>query len=44
VFHERVGLGLAITQSIAKAHNGNVSIRSKDKVTTFTINEDKSAA
>ncbi|HEY7864730.1 MAG TPA: heavy metal sensor histidine kinase [Psychromonas sp.] len=38
---ERVGLGLAITQSIAKAHGGNVSVRSQDKVTTFTfsINE-----
>jgi len=39
--HERVGLGLAITQSIAKAHGGNVSVRSQDKLTTFTfaINE-----
>jgi two-component system heavy metal sensor histidine kinase CusS len=35
--HERVGLGLAITQSIAKAHGGNVSVRSQDKVTTFTF-------
>jgi len=35
--HERIGLGLAITQSIAKAHGGNVSVRSKEKVTTFTF-------
>ncbi len=34
---ERVGLGLAITQSIAKAHNGNVYVRSEDQVTTFTF-------
>jgi len=34
---ERVGLGLAITQSIAKAHGGNVSVRSKEQVTTFTF-------
>ena len=34
---ERVGLGLAITQSIAKAHGGDVSVNSKDKVTTFTF-------
>lgn len=40
---EGVGLGLAITQSIAKAHGGRVSVRSKDNVTTFTftINEAK---
>ncbi len=39
---ERVGLGLAITQSIAKAHNGKVYARSQDNVTTFTftLNED----
>lgn len=39
---ERVGLGLAITQSIAKAHNGNVYAHSEDQVTTFafTLNED----
>ncbi|PKH03368.1 hypothetical protein CXF72_07000 [Psychromonas sp. MB-3u-54] len=39
---ERVGLGLAITQSIAKIHGGNVSARSQDKITTFTftINEE----
>ncbi|MFT6926983.1 MAG: two-component system heavy metal sensor histidine kinase CusS [Psychromonas sp.] len=34
---ERVGLGLAITQSIAKVHGGSVSVRSKDKETTFTF-------
>ncbi|MGB5444274.1 MAG: heavy metal sensor histidine kinase, partial [Psychromonas sp.] len=40
---EGVGLGLAITQSIAKAHGGKVSVRSKDNLTTFTfaINEDE---
>lgn len=34
---ERVGLGMEITQSIAKAHGGNVSVHSQDKVTTFTF-------
>lgn len=39
---ERIGFGLEITQSIAKAHGGDVSVRSQDKVTTFTfaINEE----
>ena len=35
--YERVGLGLAITQSIAKAHGGSVSVSSKNNVTTFTL-------
>lgn len=35
--HERVGLGLAITQSIAKTHGGEASLRSKNNVTTFTL-------
>ena len=35
--HERVGLGLAITESIAKAHGGGISVTSKDNMTVFTF-------
>jgi len=35
--HEGAGLGLAITQSIAKAHGGDLYVSSKDNVTTFTF-------
>tara|TARA_R110001583_G_scaffold157548_1_gene309497 strand:+ start:22055 stop:23515 length:1461 start_codon:yes stop_codon:yes gene_type:complete len=34
---ERVGLGLAITQSIAKAHGGSISVTSSNQVTNFTL-------
>ncbi|WP_413700365.1 heavy metal sensor histidine kinase [Psychromonas sp. KJ10-10] len=38
---ERVGLGLAITQSIAKAHGGSISVTSSDQVTNFTLSINK---
>ena len=34
---DRVGLGLAITQSIAQAHGGSVSVSSENELTTFTL-------
>lgn len=33
---ERVGLGLAITKSIVKAHGGDISVSSSDQKTNFT--------
>lgn len=35
--YEGVGLGLAITQSIAQTHGGNVIVASANNTTTFTI-------
>lgn len=36
-FSEGVGLGLAITRSIARAHGGEAAVRSREGVTTFEI-------
>ena len=35
--HEGVGLGLAITQSIAKVHGGEVRVRSANNITIFSF-------
>ena len=40
---ERVGLGLAITQSIAKAHGGMITVTSSNQVTNFKFTFPKNA-
>lgn len=41
--YEGVGLGLAITQSIARAHGGDVVVKSANNITQFIVHLDKEA-